>query len=242
MIFLVLTPEYTAARSLVPIAYIFLPIDVLCRMKKNTTAIMINSRIVTPNTAFPALNTGIFSTLLNQSGNFPRLASPINICDSPRNNDIVPIVTIMDGKFAYATNTPLNVPKPNAIARPITHASPISIPAWNIIAVKVATHAMIDATERSICPAIIMSVIVKATRPSSIYFVDDFRIYAISRKLGDKAAATIMTRISTVSYTHLKHLIELRGIGIVDVKTLFGVQSVRAVSYTHLDVYKRQVQ
>ena len=38
-----------------------------------------------------------------------------------------------------------------------------------------------------------------------------------------------------------RHFIELRGIGIIDVKTLFGVESVKAVSYTHLDVYKRQM-
>ena len=31
-----------------------------------------------------------------------------------------------------------------------------------------------------------------------------------------------------------RHFIELRGIGIIDVKTLFGVESVKAVSYTHL--------
>ena len=41
---------------------------------------------------------------------------------------------------------------------------------------------------------------------------------------------------------NIRHFLELRGIGIINARRLFGMGAVKAVSYTHLDVYKRQAQ
>ena len=53
----------------------------------------------------------------------------------------------------------------------------------------------------------------------------------------------IGTRLVGSAPELIRHYIELRGIGVVDIQQLFGMSAVREdpVSYTHLDVYKRQL-
>ena len=78
------------------------------------------------------------------------------------------MVTTMDGSFSPATSPPLIAPQTRPVPMPIITRPGVPTPACAAAPIAVEASAMIAATERSISPEIMRSVIAKAINAFSV--------------------------------------------------------------------------
>jgi hypothetical protein len=119
----------------------------------------------------------------------------------PRNSDIVPIVTTMDGSLPRATSAPLQAPQSAPTASPAHTSAAGGSPAREASPMPSEASAMIAATERSISRTRISSAIGSAMIACSEKSAVASERFSISRKCGEIAALTASTRARTSSST-----------------------------------------
>ena len=85
----------------------------------------------------------------------------------PRNSDIVPIVTTIDGTENAVTSAPLNAPHVTPTPRPMTIRAGVGAPACAARPIAREATAMIAAIDRSISPMMMRNAIASARMPFS---------------------------------------------------------------------------
>ncbi len=78
------------------------------------------------------------------------------------------MVTTIEGTRKRVTMKPLTAPQARPTARPMTTSTPASAPAVDAAPMAVDDTATIEATDRSMSPAMMRSAIAKAMMPCSV--------------------------------------------------------------------------
>ena len=103
----------------------------------------------------------------------------------------------MDGRPSPVTKAPLNAPQAKPTARPMQINIGVWKPNWAARPINVDDIAIVEATERSISPAIIRSAIGNASNAFSVKLKVMSDSVHTSRKCGDAKLLNIKTPMAT---------------------------------------------